>query len=71
MENYKNKSTGTLSSITLLLIVAGSLARILTTLNEKTGVDVAVLTNYSIGAILATTLVFQIMIYNNEKKKKE
>ena len=70
-ENYKNKSTGTLSSITLLLIVAGSLARILTTVNDKAGVDMAVLINYVLGALLASILLLQIFVYRKEKKEKK
>eukprot|EP00164_Ancoracysta_twista_P001178 GFYU01001548.1.p1 GENE.GFYU01001548.1~~GFYU01001548.1.p1 ORF type:complete len:247 (-),score=25.34 GFYU01001548.1:179-919(-) len=61
MENYKRKSTGQLSVPTTFLTVAGSAARIFTTLSE-TG-DIIILVSYVCGTLLNLVVFVQIFYY--------
>jgi mannose-P-dolichol utilization defect protein 1 len=65
LTNYKNKSTGQLSAVTLFMLFAGSLARIFTSLQE-TGDNVLVVT-YLAASLANGTIVFQILYYWNSK----
>lgn len=61
LENYQHKHTGQLALITLLLNVAGSLARLFTTIQE-TG-DLYNLIGIAVSAVLNILLVMQIFMY--------
>ena len=69
--NYQNQSTGQLSIITLLLLFAGSLARILTSIYE-TG-DQLIVWTYILATFMNGLLLFQIYYYpppaESHKKK--
>lgn len=59
--NFKNKSTGQVSLITNSLSLAGTAARVFTTLVELS--DPALVINYTVGTLLNLTMVLQIFIY--------
>ena len=61
--NFRNGSTGQLSAVTILLMFAGSAARIFTSIQE-TGDQMMVL-QYVISTVTNATLVFQILYYWN------
>ncbi len=65
--NYQNKSTGTLSFFMCFLYLGGTLSRILTTLAEVN--DMLVLCNFCVAAVINGTLVFQILLYWDNKTK--
>jgi mannose-P-dolichol utilization defect protein 1 len=57
--NFKQKSTGQLSFISLFLSFAGGLARIFTTIHEI-GWDMALLSTYLVGAATTGILLLQV-----------
>ncbi|XP_074658129.1 mannose-P-dolichol utilization defect 1 protein-like isoform X2 [Tubulanus polymorphus] len=61
--NYRNGSTGQLSAITLLLLFAGSLARIFTSIQE-TG-DNLIIVTYVVASVCNGLLVLQLVYYWN------
>mmetsp|Transcript_39798 Transcript_39798/g.61182 ORF Transcript_39798/g.61182 Transcript_39798/m.61182 type:complete len:220 (-) Transcript_39798:109-768(-) len=67
--NFKNKSTGQLSGLMIFLNFGGSVARILTTLQDVG--DVVVLAGYSASAFLGFILLVQIVIYPGEAAPKK
>ncbi|XP_062521616.1 mannose-P-dolichol utilization defect 1 protein-like [Corticium candelabrum] len=67
--NYKNGNTGQLSAITTFLNLAGTLARIFTTLQEVN--DALILFSFIISSTLNGTLAFQIVYYWNVKVPDE
>ncbi len=60
--NFQQGHTGQLSAVTIVLLFAGSLARVFTTVVEA-GADWGLLVNYGIGAICSGTLLAQIAWY--------
>jgi len=66
-ENFKNASTGQLSSITVFLFFAGSLARVFTTLQEAP--DPILIASVGVAAFFNTVLFLQVIIYSGVKKK--
>eukprot|EP00826_Nyctotherus_ovalis_P034719 TRINITY_DN2913_c0_g5_i1.p1 TRINITY_DN2913_c0_g5~~TRINITY_DN2913_c0_g5_i1.p1 ORF type:complete len:304 (+),score=67.43 TRINITY_DN2913_c0_g5_i1:38-913(+) len=60
-KNYTNKSTGTLSLITCLFYMMGSLARVFTTIVEVN--DKLVWMGYTISFVVNTTLTLQVLCY--------
>lgn len=62
LTNLRQKHTGQLSAVTLLIAVLGSFARVITTLTE-TG-DPVMLLSYSIGVLLNGTVFAQYLIYS-------
>lgn len=60
--NFRNRSTGQLSAITLLLTFAGSAARTFTTVHE-TPDDSVMLYSYLIATLLNGMLVLQLLMY--------
>ncbi|KAL1493985.1 hypothetical protein ABEB36_009662 [Hypothenemus hampei] len=70
--NYKNGHTGQLSAVTLILLLAGSCARIFTSIQE-TGDPITILT-YVASTSVNALLVFQLIYYwgatKNVKKEK-
>lgn len=69
--NYKNGHTGQLAAATLIMLLAGSAARIFTSIQE-TGDPIVILT-YIASTTVNALLVFQLIYYWNatEKSKKE
>lgn len=68
---YKAGSTGQLSSITMFLNFAGSLARVFTTIQEV-GYDFSLISGFALGGFLSAVLLGQIVYYGyNVKTKKE
>lgn len=65
--NFRNRSTGQVSLITSALSLAGTAARVFTTLVELS--DPAMVINYSLSTLLNLTLVLQIFIYWNNPAK--
>ena len=63
LTNYKNKSTGQLSAVTLTLLMFGSLARVFTSVQE-TG-DPVIILSYVISTICNIVLSFQLYLYWN------
>jgi hypothetical protein len=59
--NYQQGTTGQLSSITATLNLAGSLARIFTTIQDV-GMDIALLTGFGSGAALSAILLAQVSL---------
>ncbi|TPX33875.1 hypothetical protein SmJEL517_g03352 [Synchytrium microbalum] len=59
--NYSNSSTGQLSSITVLLTLAGSAARVFTTWQEVK--DPAILTAFVVATVLNLVLALQVVMY--------
>lgn len=68
--NYGNKSTGQLSAVTLIMLFAGSSARIFTSIQE-TGDNMMIITY--IASTFANGVILAQMIYywNSDKKKKK
>merc|ERR1719204_2590460 len=66
-ENFKNGSTGQLSSITVFLFFAGSLARVFTTLQEAP--DPILIASVGVAAFFNTVLFVQVIIYSGAKTK--
>lgn len=66
-ENFKNGSTGQLSSITVFLFFAGSLARVFTTLQEAP--DPILIASVGVAAFFNTVLFAQVIMYTGVKKK--
>ncbi|GBC04635.1 hypothetical protein RclHR1_05790016 [Rhizophagus clarus] len=64
--NYKNGSTGQLSSFAVFGFTAGSLARIVTTLYEVD--DSLILIGYILGSIFNIILTIQMIVYWNVEK---
>ena len=62
--NYRNKSTGSTSLLTMILQGSGSFVRIITTLIQI-GLDMSLLINYSSGAALNGALIVQYFLYKN------
>ncbi|KAJ2944565.1 hypothetical protein O0L34_g3915 [Tuta absoluta] len=75
--NYKNGSTGQLSAVTCLMLFAGSIARIFTSIQE-TGDNIIIVT-YIVSTIANGAIVLQLFWYwnvdksskNKNKKKKK
>lgn len=75
--NFKLKSTGQLSLITLTLNFGGSLARVFTTITQV-GWDMNLLSGFALGLATSGALLFQVIFYsfiapekNVDKKQKE
>ncbi|XP_018326908.1 mannose-P-dolichol utilization defect 1 protein homolog [Agrilus planipennis] len=69
--NYKNGHTGQLAAVTLIMLFAGSLARIFTSIQE-TGDTMSIIT-YAASSFANAVLVYQLFYYWNvdiNKKKK-
>ncbi|XP_055634680.1 mannose-P-dolichol utilization defect 1 protein homolog [Toxorhynchites rutilus septentrionalis] len=65
--NYKNGSTGQLSAVTCFMVLAGSLARIFTSIQE-TGDQMMVIT-YGCSSFANAVIVLQLLYYWNADKK--
>lgn len=73
LKNFRQSSTGQLSSLTTFLLFAGTIARILTTLKDN-GLNFALLSVLFLSLLLSTTLLVQMWIYSSKqgtKKHKE
>jgi len=68
MENHKNKHTGTLSIISLVLSLGGAVARVFTTIIEI-GFDISLLATYGLSILVNGTLALQILVYAKNTKK--
>lgn len=66
--NFANKSTGKLSTFSVVNYLAGSLARVFTTLQEVN--DPKILASFGAGAVLNLILMLQVIVYWNNKPKK-
>jgi len=66
-ENFKNGSTGQLSSITLFLFFAGSWARVFTTLQEAP--DPILILSVGVAAFFNSVLFLQVIMYQGAKSK--
>ncbi|CAH1781897.1 unnamed protein product, partial [Owenia fusiformis] len=69
LENFRNGSTGQLSAITVMLLFLGSVARILTSIQE-TG-DLMMILTYVVSTICNGIITFQMAIYWNSGKEKQ
>lgn len=67
--NYKNGGTGQLSAVTCFMLLAGSLARIFTSIQE-TGDQMMVIT-YGCSSFANAVIVSQLLYYWNSDKKKK
>jgi len=67
--NFKNKSVGQLSGITVGLNFLGTITRIFTTLTEIS--DQIILLGYLIGGVLNGTLLLQVVTYGGSTKKEK
>ncbi|XP_055375717.1 mannose-P-dolichol utilization defect 1 protein homolog [Condylostylus longicornis] len=67
--NFKNKSTGQLSAATCFMLLAGSLARVFTSVQE-TGDNLVVLL-YSVSSLANGIIASQILLYWNKKVPKQ
>lgn len=67
--NYKNGSTGQLSAVTCFMLLAGSLARIFTSIQE-TGDQMMVIT-YGCSSFANSVIVMQLLYYWNSDKNKK
>ena len=68
--NFQNKSTGSLSLITVIMQWAGCLARVFTTLQEID--DILPVINVGVSFLLNSIVLLQFPLYwNNKKAKKE
>eukprot|EP00842_Homolaphlyctis_polyrhiza_P005366 jgi/Hompol1/5830/HPOL_002380-RA len=67
-DNFSAGSTGQLSSITVLLQFAGTLARVFTTLQE--GLDNTILISFVTAAVLNGVVLAQIYVYAGKSKSK-
>lgn len=63
LTNYKNGNTGQLSAITVVLLFAGSLARIFTSIQE-TG-DNMIIVTYLFSTLANAVILFQLLYYWN------
>eukprot|EP01039_Chlorochromonas_danica_P002640 gene2640-2884_t len=63
ISNYRNSTTGQLSSITTFLTFAGNLIRIFTTI-QQVGWDMSLISSFCVGGGLSGILFFQIVYYN-------
>lgn len=63
INNFRQGTTGQLSSITTGLTFIGSVARIFTTMTEAGG-DILLLTSFGISMVLSGTLLFQVSMSN-------
>lgn len=68
-QNWRAKSTGQLSVVTVLLQLFGSLGRIFTTIQETS--STVMLTGFIIGSFLNTLLATQFLLYRGATVKKE
>lgn len=59
VQNFKNKSTGQLSLITVLLTFVGCCLRVFTTITEV-GYDLPLLSGFVLGVLLSGILIFQV-----------
>eukprot|EP01025_Chloroclados_australasicus_P013394 TRINITY_DN16312_c0_g1_i1.p1 TRINITY_DN16312_c0_g1~~TRINITY_DN16312_c0_g1_i1.p1 ORF type:complete len:247 (-),score=19.39 TRINITY_DN16312_c0_g1_i1:431-1171(-) len=59
--NFRNGGTGQLSSVSVLMLLGGSLARIFTSIREDVGSQMVF--SYAVGAVLNFTLLGQILFY--------
>ncbi|CAL8127303.1 unnamed protein product [Orchesella dallaii] len=66
--NFKNKSTGQLSAITIMMLLFGSAARIFTSIQE-TG-DQIIIINYAAATFVNALIASQIVYYWNSAGKK-
>ncbi|KAG5370289.1 Mannose-P-dolichol utilization defect 1 protein [Yarrowia sp. C11] len=66
--NFANKSTGKLSSFSVVNYLAGSLARVFTTMQEVN--DPKILASFVAGAVLNLVLMLQVIFYWNNKPQK-
>ena len=66
--NYQNKHTGPLSSISFVLIVGGSAARVYTTILEV-GLDYSMISSYALGGDFAAVLWMQCVYYGPPEGK--
>jgi len=67
--NFKNKSTGQLSAITISMLLFGSAARIFTSIQE-TG-DQVIIANYAAATFVNALIASQIVYYWNSVGKKK
>ncbi|XP_057660036.1 mannose-P-dolichol utilization defect 1 protein homolog [Diorhabda carinulata] len=67
--NFKNGHTGQLSAVTLVMLLAGSLARIFTSMQE-TGDNIVILT-YIASSLANAVLVTQLVVYWNVDAKRK
>ena len=65
--SFREKSTGVLAPLTVLLSLGGGLARVFTTLQEVP--DTLILVGYLVGVSLNATLLAQIYLYRETKAK--
>lgn len=65
--NFSNKSTGKLSAFSVVNYLAGSLARVFTTMQEVN--DPKILASFAAGAVLNLVLMLQMVFYWNNKPK--
>ena len=65
LTNYKNKSTGQLSAVTVFMLFLGSVARIFTSIQE-TG-DMIVITTFTASSFANGMIAFQMLYYWNSK----
>jgi uncharacterized BrkB/YihY/UPF0761 family membrane protein len=73
LTNFKNKSTGQLSIVTVGLTFVGALVRVFTTIQEV-GWDMSLLSSTLLGASTGLLLLLQIVFYkkvDKDKKKKK
>ena len=73
LTNFKNKSTGQLSIVTVGLTFVGALVRVFTTIQEV-GWDMSLLSGTLLGASTGLLLLLQIVFYkkvDKDKKKKK
>jgi len=68
VKNYKESSTGQLSTITTFLIFGGTVARILTTIKAN-GYNWALLSGLFLSLLLSTTLLLQMWFYSSSRRK--
>ncbi len=68
LENYRNKSTGQLSTITVFLMFAGCLVRIFTSVQE-TG-DRLVIATFCVASMMNGLIFGQILIYWHKSRER-
>lgn len=66
--NFSNKSTGKLSTFSVVNYLAGSLARVFTTMQEVN--DPKILISFAAGAVLNLVLMIQVVVYWGNKPKR-
>ena len=67
--NYQNGHTGPLSLITFVLVVAGSGARVYTTI-VSVGWDLSLIANYGAAGLFSAVLAAQVLYYGGKSKAK-